>query len=110
MAQDWSAPPPLRQLGKPTSNLSRLLNGCSAILTKLQASPHFVQLMIAIVLLVLTGLLAGCAALSMPPSVMPRNPSLPPPKQSQPTEPYLSRVQRNTEAWDKTLRDTLPTP
>jgi hypothetical protein len=85
-------------------------NAGRVVLTKLLEVPLPVRLAFWLTLLVLTGLLAGCAGLSTPPSETPRNPSLPPPQQSQPTEPYLSRVLRNIELWDKRLRDTLPTP
>lgn len=80
------------------------------VLMRLLEVPLPVRLACWLTLLVLTGLLAGCAGLSTPPSETPRNPSLPPPQQSQPTEPYLSRVLRNIALWDKKLRDTLPTP
>lgn len=95
---------------KRTSRLSRLLNGASVILTKLRLLPHFGQLMIAIALLVLGMLTLGCSTLSTPPSVSPRLPAMPPPKQSQPSEPILDRVLRNIEQWESRLRDTLLTP
>lgn len=88
------------------SRLQRFVNGASMMLREL---PPPVRMLIVIVLAVLIGLLAGCATPSTPPSYTPRNPSLPPPQQSQPTEPYLSRVLRNTEAWEKRLRGTLGT-
>jgi hypothetical protein len=81
-----------------------------AVRTKLADMLLPVRLMIVIALLVLIALLQGCATPSTPPSETPRNPSLPPPQQSQPTEPYLSRVLRNIELWEQRLRATLPTP
>jgi hypothetical protein len=35
---------------------------------------------------------------------------MPPIEQPQPSEPYLSRVQRNIELWEKKLLDMLGTP
>lgn len=61
-------------------------------------------------LIVLATLLASCATRSMPPSESAKVPSKPAPRQFQPSEPYMDRVLRNIEAWDKRLRDILPTP
>lgn len=100
----WNGTRRKRQLLRTLAKSSRYVKDK---LTQLLMLPPPARLLTVLALLVLIGLCAGCATLSTPPSVMPANPSLPPPQQSQPTEPYLNRVQRNIELWEKRLRDTL---
>jgi hypothetical protein len=74
------------------------------------AWPQSARLLTVAALLLLTALLLGCATPSTQPSVGPRNPTMPQTEQPQPSEPYLSRVQRNIELWEKKLLDMLGTP
>lgn len=104
---DWNKPLLLRHR---TSRLARWSNCASVAWMKLRELQPPVRMMIALALLVLTTLLMGCATPSMPPSEPSRVPAMPQPRQPQPSEPILDRVSRNIEAWEKTLRDSLPTP
>jgi hypothetical protein len=100
--------PSLRR--KLTQTLAAWKRSASREWTKLQELPWGELLFYGAMLSVLVWLLTGCAQLSTPPSEPPRNPQKPLPELSQPTEPYLNRVQRNIELWEKRLRDTLRTP
>ena len=97
-------------LRRRTRMLARLSNSASVVLMKLRSLPLPMRGLMLIAAAVLIGLLVGCATPLTPPSVGPSNPTMPPPSTAQPSEPYLSRVQRNIELWEKTLRDTLGTP
>lgn len=71
--------------------------------------PPPVRLAFALMLIVLAGLLAGCATTSTPSSEPARNPSMPPPSQSQPSATYSSSAAEAIKSWRKLLTDTLPT-
>jgi hypothetical protein len=77
---------------------------------KLAMQPPPAKLAILLVCLVLLALMSGCATSSTPPSVGPRNPQKPQPSQSQPSEDYLTRVERNIRLWEQRLLDMRRIP
>jgi hypothetical protein len=103
----WYTTPPVP---RPTRKPAVWSNRASAARTRLADLPPPVSLACVLMLLALVTLLAGCATPLPPSSETPRNPSMPAPRQSQPSEQYMDRVLRNIDAWEKKLRDTLPTP
>jgi len=64
----------------------------------------------ALLLVLLVTLATGCATSSTLPKDLPVNPPKPQPSQLQPSEPYLSRAQKNIEAWLNQLKDMRTTP
>lgn len=77
---------------------------------KLQDLPLPVRHASVLMLLVLAGLLTGCATPSAPSDFTPKNPSMPAPSASQPQQTYSSRAQADIQIWQKKLTDTLATP
>lgn len=63
-----------------------------------------------LMLLGLGMLLMACATTSTPPDSMPRNPSMPPPSQLQPSATYSSSAAADIASWRKRLTDMLATP
>jgi hypothetical protein len=86
-----------------TSSFGVLSNVAKIALMKLQSWEPPVKLAFALTLLVLLGLLAGCATTSTPSDFTPRNPEPPPTSLSESSETFSSLAQKNISAWRKLL-------
>jgi hypothetical protein len=91
-----------RLLRRRTPRLARWSNAVKVLWTLLQSLPPPARPAIALVLLVLLGLLAGCATQS-PPDAWPKNP--PPPALSEPLplNSYSSKVETLFKKWRERL-------
>lgn len=93
-----------------TSALGKLSNVIRIASIKLCAMEPPAKLACVLIVIVLLGLLAGCATTSLPPSVTPRNPEPPPSRlQAQPPS-YSASASQNIEAWRKTLTERTQRP
>lgn len=110
MGKNWYVPNGQPPRHRRTPRLERWSNAASVVLTKLRALPPPVRLGFVLMLIVLAGLLAGCATTSTPSSVPARIPSPPPPTLSERSETYSSSAARNISEWQKRLTELLPKP
>ena len=93
-----------------TSALGKLSNVIRIASIRPCAMEPPAKLVLGLTVIVLLGLLAGCATTSLPPSVTPRNPEPPPSRlQAQPPS-YSASASRNIEAWRKTLIERTAKP
>jgi hypothetical protein len=92
-----------------TSKLGVLNNVAKIVLWRLLELPPPVRLALWLTLLMLVASLMGCAATSTPSDFTPRNPQMPPPSQSQPSQTYSSSAAADISSWRKSLTDMLGT-
>lgn len=97
-------------LHKPTLRRVRWSNNARDALTRLFDSPLPASLAFALLLLYFVMSATGCAAISTPSSEPAKNPTMPQPSQSQPSEPYSASALENIRRWRKSLTDTLTMP
>ena len=95
---------------KPTPKRAGSSNAAHQLLLPLLHLPSLVRPLCALLLVLLVTLATGCATSSTLPKNLPVNPPKPQPSQLQPSEPYLSRAQKNIEAWLNQLKDMRTTP
>lgn len=94
---------------KQTSRLERWRTVASLALMKLQSLPPPVSIGTVLLLLVLVLSLTACATPSTPSSEPAKNPTMPQPSQSQPSELYLLTVQKKLSEWQTKLKGMLET-
>ena len=95
---------------QPTPKRAGSSNAAHQLLLPRLHLPSLVRPLCALLLVLLVTLATGCATSSTLPKNLPVNPQKPQPSQSQPSEPYLSRAQKNIEAWLNQLKDMRTTP